>query len=206
MAGFGQRKVVTSTPVEWFYQGSTYTATGGVLASGSRDWDNSPTTRIRAILTLGRKTSGDKMMPVRRTTTDAQVVNTNTTIPVTETAMFQVGDSVTIENAAGTDTCSLGTISSISAGVNIVVSSAVDATFASGSWVYVDDGTEVARGFLLTQVDMLSGADHAEEDQLVTMLTATGDAVVDQAQINNYDTKVKSDLDKWVRFKVDLGL
>ena len=207
MAGFGQRTVVSSTPVEFFLQGSLHTDFGGVLASGSRDWDNSPTTRIRAILALGRRTSDDLLLPVRRTTTDAQVVNTNTTIPLTETVMFAVGNSVTIENAAGTDTCDLGTISSISAGVSVVVSSAVDATFASGSWFYVSDGTQTAIGLLETQCDMLSGENHTEENQLVNMVVATGPGtVVDNAQINNYDSKVRSDLVNNILWKVDLGI
>ncbi len=98
----------------------------------------SPTTTIPAGTPMA-PVSGGKYKPLRMTLADGACTTDEDVIPVTDTAMFAVGDvvkKVALANPAGAQ-AALGTIASISAGVSITLAADTTTAVASGDIVLV---------------------------------------------------------------------
>lgn len=104
---------------------------------------------------LGRITASGKYARVRRTTLSAGEAIGETVLSVNDASIFVVGQTVSIKETDGTELENLGAITAINqtAGANtITVTNALIAAKNVGAWIFVNDGSEVAKVILAEEV------------------------------------------------------
>jgi len=104
---------------------------------------------------LGKITASGKYARVRRTTLSADEAAGQTVLSVVDASIFKVGQTVSIKEADGTELENLGAITAIdlTPGANtITVTNALVAAKSAGAWVFVNDGSEVAKLILAEEV------------------------------------------------------
>ncbi|MEW6423170.1 MAG: hypothetical protein AB1523_00240 [Bacillota bacterium] len=102
---------------------------------------------------LGRITASGKYARLRRTTLSADGAIGQTVLSVVDASIFKVGQTVSIMEADGTELENLGAITAIDLGANtITVTNALAAAKTAGAWVFVNDGSEVAKVILAEEV------------------------------------------------------
>ncbi|WCK55424.1 hypothetical protein PP175_05595 [Aneurinibacillus sp. Ricciae_BoGa-3] len=104
---------------------------------------------LDAGVVLGLTTADGLYRPVRRTTLTAQAAvpaaGSAQTLKVQDITPFKVGDSLTVMANDGTQKQTVGAITAIDSTTNtITVTTALTTAVASGGFVFVGDGSEVA--------------------------------------------------------------
>jgi hypothetical protein len=99
---------------------------------------------------MGVRTADSMLLPVRRCLLAADAANAATTLTVgaANVGKFKVGDPVSLRNLAGTVVQNLGTVSAVAA-TTITVTTALAAAYTTNqAYLYVADGTEVAKAIM----------------------------------------------------------
>ena len=166
------------------------------IDADARDpWNsNTPTTRILAGCVIGKRTSDSKYMPVRRTTLSAQEVSGQTVLSVTSVLPFTAGLTAGIINTDGTTEEDLGAIVTVGAST-ITVTTSLSNTHASGSYVYIKDGSEDTNIYVLADNVDVVDEEGTARDALAHAIAAFEHGLLNSATTvcQNYDAKVATD-------------
>ena len=108
--------------------------------------------RIAAGAAMGEITATGKFRPVGK-----QIVSgtpgSQTTVTMASVAGFFVGDTVTAYDVSGATTLATGrTVTAINTGTPSLTISGAAITYDTGDYIYVEDGSATARGFLRDDV------------------------------------------------------
>lgn len=98
---------------------------------------------------LGKITASGKYARLRRTTLSADEAAGQTVLSVADASIFSVGQTVSIMEADKTELEDLGAITAVdTVGNTITVTNALTAAKSTGAYIFVNDGSEVAKVIL----------------------------------------------------------
>ena len=188
----GQRDGITTSPRQILLSNKNVTRVRGQIDSANAiDGSNTGNTdELRAGCLLGRITSSGKWVPLKFTrvaegSSGSGSGNTGTVLNVDDASFFKVGDTITVEVAAGTANFTINAIDY--PGNALTLDSAVDNPNIDGAVYARGDlaGAEVCRGVLNEYVKLIDTDDNTARDRL------TGEILI-QAFVDN--DKVLGDL------------
>ncbi|HWP96417.1 MAG TPA: hypothetical protein VN426_06170 [Syntrophomonadaceae bacterium] len=110
---------------------------------------------------LGKKSSDSQYAPVRRSTLSAGEAIGQTVLSVTDPKVFSIGQTVSIQEADGSEVENLGAITAKD-DTTVTVTTALTAAKSSGAYIYVADGSETALVILNENVPNQNVAVNAE--------------------------------------------